>query len=399
MKKKLLFVISSLNTGGAQSAMANLSIALSSLYDIDWLLNSDEKIAYEYRGNIKTLGLHEPKNRESITYQGKAFFKRLSKIKRLKKTGKYVATISFLESANIANVLTGNKKSRVIISQRCTVATRKMGLKGKVLIGATKILYKRADEMVAISDGVRSELIEMFGLNPATTTTILNGYDIESIRKKSKENPGDFKKERDTFVFVNMGRLHNQKGQWHLIRAFSKVFKEKPESRLVIIGSGEEEEYLSGLIKGYHLEDVAKVLPYRENPFAVLDKCDAFVFPSLFEGFGNVLCEALACGLPVISSDYRSGAREILAPESDFNKEIKDSEEFAKYGILVPVCSGIKYGVDEELEFQEQILAKVMLKLMGDNTLFEKYKYKAEERSSQLSFENKFVEWKEIIER
>lgn len=399
MKSKLLFIISSLNTGGAQSAMANLSIALSSLYEIEWLLNSDEKIAYEFSGKIRTLGIHEPKNRESLVYQGKAFFKRLKEIRRLKATGEYVAAISYLESANIANVLTGNKYSKVIISQRCAVGTRKMGLKGKILMVATKLFYKKADEMVAISNGVRKELLEIFGLNPETTTTILNGYNLENVRDGINEKSLDFEKEKDTFTFVNMGRLHDQKGQWHLIRAFSEVHKGDKRARLVIIGSGEEQGYLESLIKELELEGIVDILPYRKNPFSVLGIGDAFVFPSLYEGFGNVLCEALICGLPVIASDYRSGAREILAPNTDFDIQVKKNIDYAEYGIIVPICSGNRYGASEPLEKQEMLLADAMMKLMTDTSIYDKYKKKAEERANQLSLNHKCEEWRVIIER
>lgn len=399
MKPKLLFLISSLNTGGAQSAMANLSIALSDLYDIDWLVNSDEKIAYDYFGNLISLGIKEPDNRNNLTYQGKAFFKRLSMLKVLKKSGDYLATISFLESANIANILTRKYGTKTIISQRNTITNRRLGLKGKILVKVDKSLYKKADEMVAISEGVRKELLQKMGLDPQKTTTILNGYNIEAIKKGMKEEPEAFELEEGTFTFINMGRLHDQKGQWHLIRAFSKVYEEDKAARLLIFGSGSEEEYLRSLIDGYNLQNVVKIMPYRKNPFAVMGKCDAFVFPSRYEGFGNVLPEALICGLPSIATDYRSGAREILAPSTDVDCEVENDIDYAEYGLLVPVCSGIKYDSNTPLEKQESILAEAMLLLMRDVDLYDKYKKQADERASQLSFKQKAMEWKKIIER
>lgn len=399
MKPKLLFLISSLNTGGAQSAMANLSIALSDLYDIDWLVNSDEKIAYDYFGNLISLGIKEPDNRNNLTYQGKAFFKRLSMLKVLKKSGDYLATISFLESANIANILTRKYGTKTIISQRNTITNRRLGLKGKILVKVDKSLYKKADEMVAISEGVRKELLQKMGLDPQKTTTILNGYNIEAIKKRMMEEPEAFEPEEGTFTFINMGRLHDQKGQWHLIRAFSKVYEEDKAARLLIVGSGSEEEYLRSLIDGYNLQNVVKIMPYRKNPFAVMGKCDAFVFPSRYEGFGNVLPEALICGLPSIATDYRSGAREILAPSTDVDCEVENDIDYAEYGLLVPVCSGIKYDSNTPLEKQESILAEAMLLLMRDADLYDKYKKQADERASQLSFKQKAMEWKKIIER
>lgn len=399
MKPKLLFLISSLNTGGAQSAMANLSIALSTLYDIDWLVNSDEKIAYDYFGELISLGIREPDNRNNFSYQGKAFFRRISMLKKLKKSGKYAATISFLESANIANILTKKYGTKTIISQRNTISNRRLGLKGKILVRVDKILYKKADEMVAISEGVRKELLGKMQLNPDRTTTILNGYDLEAVRNGMKEKPLDFEKENGTFTFINIGRLHDQKGQWHLIRSFSEVYKKDSRARLLIVGSGNEEAYLKRLIEGYCLENIVRIMPYRKNPFSLMGQCDAFVFPSRYEGFGNVLPEALICGLPSIASDYRSGAREILAPGTDVDIEVKDTIEHAEYGVIVPVCSGTKYDSYTPLEKQEKKLAEAMLLLMKDKDFYEKYREKAIERSSQLSLEKKADEWKKIIER
>ena len=107
---------------------------------------------------------------------------------------------------------------------------------------------------------------------------------------------------------------------------------------MYIIGDGELREYLSGYIVDENMQDNVFLLGKQTNPFKYLAQCDCFVFASNNEGFPNVLVEAMACGLPIISTDCKSGPREILAPNSeDILFMQKDKVEFAMYGILTPI--------------------------------------------------------------
>jgi glycosyltransferase involved in cell wall biosynthesis len=166
---------------------------------------------------------------------------------------------------------------------------------------------------------------------------------------------------------------------------------------LVIMGQGPYESYLKEVIHENNLETCVTLLPYQKNPFAILNKCDVFVMPSMFEGYCNALCEALICGLPCIATDFQSSAREILAPNTSINYQIKEGIEYAEYGILTPVCSGTKYRGSEPLENAEQFLTNAMLKLYKDKERFENYKSKAYIRAEQLGINRKVQEWMELI--
>src|SRR5699024_8973667 len=149
---------------------------------------------------------------------------------------------------------------------------------------------------------------------------IYNFYDIEKILELSKE-PLTV---QDAKIFENptivtVGRLAEQKGQWHLIRALNKVKKEIPDVKLIILGEGELEDYLKKLVNDYKLTENVHFLGFQKNPFKYITKSDMYVFPSLYEGFPNALAEGMVCGLPVISSDCESGPREILSPDLDLN--------------------------------------------------------------------------------
>ena len=113
------------------------------------------------------------------------------------------------------------------------------------------------------------------------------------------------------------------------------MHEQNPNTRLVLIGDGELKEKILKLIKDLQIEDFVILPGFRKDVFAIESKCNAYVMTSLFEGFPNALTEAMCLGLPVISTDCKSGPKEILAPEMDLDSEIKNDEE-ADYGILVP---------------------------------------------------------------
>jgi glycosyltransferase involved in cell wall biosynthesis len=304
-----------------------------------------------------------------------------------------------MDSANMCNILTGNKYCKTIISVRVSVSQDKSLLYRFAVKPMVRILYNKADYVTAVAEGINKELIDVFGIQPKRVKTITNGYDLSIIRNLAHEdidiNIPDFDKK---FVYVTVGRYAEQKAQWHLIRAFSNIANKCDNAILLIIGQGEEKEYLENLKKENHMENRIYLLPYQKNPFSVLDKCDVFVMPSLFEGYCNALCEALICGLPCIATDFQSSAREILAPDTPYDYRITDGIEYAEYGILTPVCSGIRYKGSEPIERQEECLSLAMLSLYEDRDMLENYRNKADIRAVQLDIEKKVHEWIELAE-
>ena len=123
-------------------------------------------------------------------------------------------------------------------------------------------------------------------------------------------------------LFITIGRLIQQKGQWHLIRAFTQVVKQYPRATLLILGEGEYRDKLQTLIADCDLQDHVFLLGNHSNVYQFLNQADVFVFSSLWEGMPNTMLEALAVGLPIVSTDCISGPREIIAPELDINEDI-----------------------------------------------------------------------------
>ena len=390
---KVLFVISSLNTGGAQRVLSNIVTNMpEDEWEIDILLNSARNIEFPYRGNLIDLNILEPSNRRNIGYQLHVFVKRYLTLKKLKKKEEYNTCISFLGSANIVNVVTGKNYCKTITTIHSTLSKDK-SLVGRCLNNISKFFYNRANHVVAVSKGVKNDLIHNLGIRSEIITTIYNGFDIDNIRKHAGNRQNN-----QLFTFVTMGRLEQPKGQWHLIRAFAELEKRYSNCQLVILGEGSLYEYNKQLIENYQIKEKVLLKGFVSNPFSELMNADVFVLPSLWEGMPMVIIEAMVCGLPIISTDFRSGAREILAPDTDIEFEQKTDIEFAKYGIITPVCSGIKHSAEQPLEPQELILLKAMELMYTNEDIRNQYRRISPTRAKDFSIEHSIKQWCKLME-
>ena len=316
-------------------------------------------------------------------------------LRKLKKTGGYDACISFLFSANAANVLSGHG-CRTIISTRNNMSASSWGsvINKHIIDLAIRMLYNHADCNVAISKGVEEDLAIRYGIRRNRLLTIYNGYDIPGIQQKALE--GTVERNSDEFVISTCGRLEFQKGQWHLIRCIYFLKEKYPNIRLDILGRGSYYEYFEEMIEKGNLRQNVRLLGFQENPFRWIGESDIFVFPSQHEGFGNALVEAMACKVPCIATDFRSGAREILAPDTELSRVCKDKVEWAKYGVITPVCSDRKLWF-EPLEKEEQCLKEAIEAFILDRTLCDKYSELSQERAKMFSVETIVKEWAELI--
>ena len=391
--KRVAFMISSLDLGGAQRAVSSVTMSLPSNYDIDIILNDDSNVLYPYNGKIYSLGIKNPKDRTNIFFQLRVFVRRIAYLRKIKKETKYSSFVSFLDSANVANILTGNKYSKTIISVRVNLSEDKNWKYKLIVNNLVRLFYNKADYIVALSEGVRRDLIDNFNLREDKVITIYNGYDIENIRLRgSEECPLSI--DSSKLNFITMGRLTYQKGQWHLIRAFAELYKTYKDIRLYILGVGELEGYLRNMIHDNNLDDAVFLTGFIDNSYAALSKMDVFVFPSLYEGFGNALVEAMSCGLPCISTDYKSGAREILMDNID---QTVEQMKLTDYGIIVPNMSGEKNTATQELDAAELELKKAMEILINDEDIRRTYSEKSIERADFFSLTRMGKEWDEII--
>lgn len=189
---------------------------------------------------------------------------------------------------------------------------------------AMRRLYPRCDGVIAVSEGVARDLVAAIGLPGDVVETIYNPVVDETLLALSREAVDHpWLQAGEPPVILGVGRLEQQKDFPTLLRAFAALQVRRP-SRLVILGEGRERAALEALSTELGIAERIALPGHVDNPFAWMRQADLFVLSSAWEGFGNVLAEALAVGTPVVSTDCPSGPREILAS--------------GRYGPLTPVA-------------------------------------------------------------
>ncbi|NIR27779.1 MAG: glycosyltransferase [Gammaproteobacteria bacterium] len=183
--------------------------------------------------------------------------------------------------------------------------------------------YPRADAAVAISQGVAHDLARLTRLPRTRISVIPNPVPLDRLRERASEPPPHtWCKPGAPPLVLAVGKLEPQKDFATLIRAFARVRAARP-ARLAILGEGSERQRLRALARKLGVESDVHLAGFVDNPFVWMAHASVFVLSSAWEGFSNALCEALACGCPVVSTDCPSGPAEIL--------------QGGLYGPLVPV--------------------------------------------------------------
>lgn len=208
---------------------------------------------------------------------------------------------------------------------------------------AVKMFYPLADVIVAVSRGVLDDLSTISSAAVEKGRVVYNPVVDQVLLTKSQVDVSHswFAEEEDVPVLIGVGRFSPEKNFTLLLRAFAHVCRER-KVRCVMLGEGEERDRLEKLTRKMGIQDRVDFLGFVENPYKYMADASLLVMSSHFEGFGNVLVEALACGCPIVSTDCPSGPREIL--------------ESGKWGRLVPVgneealAEAINESLDEEHE-------------------------------------------------
>lgn len=241
--------------------------------------------------------------------------------------------ISSMNHVNIFSLISwrlSNTDTRIFISDHNPPA--KSSNKKQLVVNAiARMTYEWADEIIAVSQSVAKDMSTEYSIAREEISVINNPVISSEIYDKLKcgVNHSWFD-DPEYEVILHVGRLHPQKDQETLLRAFDTVHKSRPQARLVIIGDGERRKELENLAIDLGLKDHVEFLGYLENPYKYMSKSDVFVLTSVWEGFGNVIVEAMACGCPVVSTECL-GPREILS-NGQYGKlaPIRDNESIAE---------------------------------------------------------------------
>ena len=371
MKKKILFTSPNLKSGGAQRHLVNIINSLSgSEFDISLFLYSDEG---ELRDEIKTdIKIVSPEN--SLSKSLKPLYIPLGVIELMRVIKKERPSVLYSRHwCKIPNAFLGKLFSITSVSgegNNIRQTLLKNELKMKIFYLLRKLGLKYTNFIIANSYGLASELNEVFGTN-SKTEVIYNGVDISGIKEKSKEKVDHPWFKGKAPVLISVGRLSEQKGYKYLLESV-KALENEIDLRLIIIGEGKLKYSLKSQAEQLSINDKVEILSPKSNPFPYIAGADVLVCPSLYEGLSNVILEALALGVPVISSDHSHGAGEII--------------ENNRNGLLVPVADS-------------GALAEAIKKLLTDKKTNTRIKNEARKRIRDFSIEKLGSNYKSFFNR
>lgn len=222
--------------------------------------------------------------------------------------------------AATANLLDG-RRTRLIVTERVAVSKERIEypgwmrfgrLKSRAILALMRLAYPWSDLVAANSADGAADLEATLGMPRRSVAVLYNPtFDPEIKAKAAARTDHPWFDAKTKPVIVAMGRLNRQKDFGTLLEAFYRV-REAVDCRLAILGEGDEREALERRAAELGVADSVAFLGFRSNPYAYLARSDLFVLSSLYEGLPNALIEAVALGVPAVSTNCLSGPREIL---------------------------------------------------------------------------------------
>lgn len=293
---KIIVVINVLSRGGAERVVCRLTKEWAKHHDVHIAVFDATPPVYEFGGRITDLGVPAPTLPRKLSRLFIGSF-RLASIFRQYRPDRI---ISFMESASIPAIF-GAAMSGFLnilwVSVRLNPACIPLPY-----LALMPILYRFADRIVAPSEGVRAGLAKL-GLPSAKLSVIRNPVVFSSSRPTS---PSPF-----PFPYIlGAGRLHRQKGFDRLLKSFRSIGS--PDLHLVIVGDGPERDRLIGMTNRLGIGSRVHFPGASSEIERWFHHARCFVLSSRYEGWPNVLMEAMAYGCPVVSFDCRYGPSEIL---------------------------------------------------------------------------------------
>ncbi len=363
-KPKVLFILPALEIGGAETKTFNL---LHSLQSFDRVLVTHSSIQDYYSGldikiyafeNFKCVYPHILSPNNIFTYaksiKNIAHYENPEIILGIMHFGALFVIAAhdiFFLKAHPVITIEGN------FSAYFESINRPPSLKEKLLI---RYCFSRAKGIIVPSEGVKRDLVGNYGASGKKVKTIYNGIDIKKVTGSSQD---EIPCKKDCSWIVTACRLNTQKDFSTLLRAF-RIVRENIISKLFIIGEGELKEDIKKLSVELNIDKDVIMTGFHENPFAYISRGDVFVLSSFYEGFGNVIVEAMALGIPVVSTDCPSGPGEIITDgENGFLVPVGDFKEMAVKCLLLLNNSDIKKSVSRNgqkraADFSIHVMAK-----------------------------------------
>ena len=353
MKIKILFIVPSLNSGGAERVISLLcnNLNKNKFEIILGVLKKEGIFLEQISKDIKIVDLKEKHVRNSFFKIKKLIIQEKPDIvfSTLSHLNLFISIFKFLLPKN--SIYIGRESS--IISE-----DKKKKKFGKFILEKLyTIFYKKLDYIICQSSYMANDLIENYKVKKSKIKVIGNPVDIEKILFLSEEKT-EVIVSKEKINLVTIGRLEPVKQHCYLIDMFSKL--DKKLYHLYIIGEGSEKIRIEKKIKELGLEKNISLLGRKKNPFSIIKQCDIFILTSKYEGFPNVVLEALALNLPILSLKSPGGVLEIIKEgkngyffeEKTFKKKILKILKINKNQISRSIVNYKKNKIIKEYEKQ-----------------------------------------------
>jgi|APSaa5957512535_1039671.scaffolds.fasta_scaffold16143_4 glycosyltransferase involved in cell wall biosynthesis len=315
--KRIVFVCSSMGGGGAEMVAVRLSNAFS---------EKGYNCYYYYWDDVEKHRFPIDEDVRIIRSKGRSIFSRVNQLRQLITSENIESVISFTDIPNIVSwiALSFIKTNKPIFTStiHSNVKVRDKNVKITVKFFLIRLLHKmsckKANRVIAVSDGARKAVLEYYDLPLSQVHRIYNPILSSTPNSIKRSVIGEVVK------LVAVGRLTEAKNYSQMIYAVKKLQDSHFNNFILdIYGEGELKSEIKSLIKNLELENIITLKGFCSNLEYRLKSYDIFLMSSKWEGFGNVLVEALALGLRIVSTNYPSGSCEIL--------------DNGKYGQLVSV--------------------------------------------------------------
>lgn len=313
-RRRVCFVLPSLNGGGAERAAVQI---LNGLDSATW----DRSMFLFERTGPYLADLQPAIDLRSSPSPSRG--ERWQALRRFITDSRPHVVVAFLSYATVLTAARAAQTgARVVFNQQTPMTAFlgdadyewRHGWRRTVFTATSRLTYAAADLIIATSHGVADDLTSNFGVSPDSIQVVPNPVDLQAVRAKAREQasldgPGGGP------VIVAAGRLADAKNYPLLIDAIG-VLRQSIPARLFILGEGELESALRRQIAERGLDDAVTLLGFQGNPWKFIARADVFALSSHYEGFGNVLIEAMAVGVPVVAT-ASAGTRDIINHGTD----------------------------------------------------------------------------------
>ncbi|TNH75635.1 hypothetical protein CF105_02200 [Aeromonas veronii] len=301
-KMNIAFIIHSMSNGGAERVVASLSNYFSSIgHNVTILTQTSNECFYALDKRIKIYNLCDKENSGFRGYLERAFY-----IRKFIKNIKIDIAISFMTSSNISlSMASMGLDCKVYGSERTYPPLHKIPKKLQLL---RNVFYRFLDAIIVQTNDTK----EWFDNNVITKSVIVIPNPVNYPLCDTRPIVDVPIRRSGRRIIVSVGRLVSSKGHAKLIQTFSDYRESIPNADLYILGDGKEYDALKKMVFSYSLQDRVFIIGRVGNISDWYKFSDVFVMASEYEGFPNVLLEAMSFGLPSVVMDCHSGPRDII---------------------------------------------------------------------------------------